>query len=130
VIADLVLWIGYLQWHFRTVATPSRPIPVIRNFHNIVEADALLTWSKRIPALDKEGHPLTQWDGISKKLHSTTGQDVPDETATRPVYEYVDAKRYKWPEADFIVGNPPFIGGQGHPCRAGRRIRGRSAQGL
>lgn len=112
VIADLVLWIGYLQWHFRTRGDAQPPIPVIRNFHNIVEADALLTWKKRIPALDKAGEPTTQWDGVTKKQHPTTGKDVPDQTAQRPVYEYVDAKRYKWPEADFIVGNPPFIGGK------------------
>ena len=112
VIADLVLWIGYLQWHFRTRGDAQPPVPVIRNFHNIVEADALLTWKKRIPALDKAGKPITQWDGVTKKQHPATGKDVPDETALRPVYEYVDAKRYKWPEADFIVGNPPFIGGK------------------
>lgn len=112
VIADLVLWIGYLQWHFRTRGDAQPPIPVIRNFHNIVEADALLTWKKRIPVLDKEGRAVTQWDGVTKKQHPTTGQEIPDETAKRPVYEYVDAKRSKWDEADFIVGNPPFIGGK------------------
>jgi hypothetical protein len=112
VIADLVLWIGYLQWHFRTRGDAQPPIPVIRNFHNIVEADALLTWKKRVPALDEAGQAITQWDGISRKQHPTTGQEIPDETARRPVYEYVDAKRSKWPEADFIVGNPPFIGGK------------------
>ena len=112
VIADLVLWIGYLQWHFRTRGDAQPPIPVIRNFHNIVEADALLTWKKRLPVLDKEGQPVTQWDGFTRKQHPTTGQEIPDETARRPVYEYMDAKRSKWPEADFIVGNPPFIGGK------------------
>jgi hypothetical protein len=41
-IAELVLWIGYLQWHFRTRgrATPSEP--VLQNFANIVEQDAVL----------------------------------------------------------------------------------------
>ncbi len=110
VIADLVLWIGYLQWHFRTRGDAQPPIPVIRNFHNIVEGDALLTWKKRISALDKDGQPITQWDGVTKKQHPTTGKDIPDETARRPVYEYIDPKRYKWPDANFIVGNPPFIG--------------------
>jgi len=109
VIADLVLWIGYLQWHFRTRGDAQPPIPVIRNFHNIVEADALLTWKKRTPVLDNEGKLVTQWDGVTMKQHPTTGQDIPDETAKRPVYEYVDAKRSKWPEADFIVGNPPLM---------------------
>ena len=38
VIADLVLWIGYLQWHFKTRGDAQPPIPVIRNFHNVKEA--------------------------------------------------------------------------------------------
>jgi hypothetical protein len=114
VIADLVLWIGYLQWHFRTRGDAEPPIPVIRNFHNIVEADALLTWKKKIPALDSEGLPITQWDGVTTKEQPTTGRQVPDETARKAVYEYIDPKMSKWPEADFIVGNPPFIGGERH----------------
>jgi hypothetical protein len=112
VIADLVLWIGYLQWHFRTRGDAQPPIPVIRNFHNIVEADALLTWKKKTPALNREGEPITQWDGVTMKEHPTTGRHVPDETSRKAVYEYIDPKMSKWPEADFIVGNPPFIGGK------------------
>jgi hypothetical protein len=112
VVADLVLWIGYLQWHFRTRGDAQPPIPVIRNFHNIVESDALLSWKKKLSVKNKEGEAVTQWDGITKKEHQTTGQQVPDETARRPVYEYTDVRRAKWPAADFIVGNPPFIGGK------------------
>jgi hypothetical protein len=112
VVADLVLWIGYLQWHFRTRGDAQPPIPVIRNFHNIVESDALLSWKKKLTVKDSEGDVVTQWNGITKKEHLTTGQQVPDETARRPVYEYTDVKQAKWPDADFIVGNPPFIGGK------------------
>lgn len=112
VVADLVLWIGYLQWHFRTRGDAQPPIPVISNFHNIVEADALLTWKKRVPLLDKQGNAVTLWDGVTTKKHPTTGQDIPDEDARTVVYEYIDVKQAKWPEADFIVGNPPFIGGK------------------
>ena len=110
VIADLVLWIGYLQWHFRTRGDAQPPIPVISNFHNIAEADALLTWRKRIPALDEAGVPITQWDGITMRKHPATGQQIPDETARRQVFRYIDPKRTQWPKADFIIGNPPFIG--------------------
>ncbi|MDX5436111.1 MAG: hypothetical protein LPK03_02905 [Pontibacter sp.] len=35
---------------------------------------------------------------------------MPDETARTIVYDYLDPKPATWPEADFIVGNPPFIG--------------------
>lgn len=27
------------------------------------------------------------------------------------MYDYVNPRRAEWPEADYIVGNPPFIGG-------------------
>jgi len=112
VIADLVLWIGYLQWHFRTRGDAQPPVPVIRNFHNIEDRDALLKWKRRIPAVDENGAEITQWDGVTMKLHATTGNEVPDETARRPVYQYTEPKIAKWPEADFIIGNPPFIGGK------------------
>jgi len=79
------------------------------HFHNIVEADALLAWKKKLAVKDNEGEAVTQWDNITKKEHPTTGQQVPDETARRSVYEYTDVKQAKWPEADFIVGNPPYI---------------------
>jgi hypothetical protein len=63
-IAELVLWIGHLQWHFRTKGgMPSEPI--LRAFKNIVWKDAVL---------------------------------APD--LSRP-------RRPEWPEAEFIVGNPP-----------------------
>jgi len=35
---------------------------------------------------------------------------VPDESAQVPVYDYENPEPAAWPEADFIVGNPPFIG--------------------
>lgn len=112
VIADLVLWIGYLQWHFRTRGNAQPPIPVIRNFHNVIEADALITWGKREQAVDENGVPIKIWDRVTEKAHPTTGEMVPDETARVPIYTYIEAKQAKWPEADFVVGNPPFIGGK------------------
>lgn len=80
-IAELVLWIGYLQWHFRTRGSaPSEPI--LRAFRNIQVRNAVLTW-------DGEPVPVIV-DG---------GETYP--SACRP----------EWPDAEFIVGNPPFIGG-------------------
>ncbi len=64
-IAELVLWIGYLQWHYRTRGNVRPPEPVLRDFRNIECRDAVLT---------------------------------------------ADGKPAAWPEADYVVGNPPFIG--------------------
>ena len=79
-IAELVLWIGYLQWHFRTKGgAPDEPI--LKAFRNIQVKNAVLTW---------DGEPIpTIVDG--------------KET-------YPNARRPEWPAAEFIVGNPPFIG--------------------
>jgi len=119
VIADLVLWIGYLQWHFKTRGDAQPPIPVIRNFHNVVEADALITWTKKEEARDKDNNPITVWDGETFREHPTTGENIPDESARVAVYEYSGVKKAKWPDADFIIGNPPFTGGKDIRARHG-----------
>lgn len=111
IITDLVLWIGYLQWYFRTwgsSATP--PEPVIKRFHNIELHDALVVYDSEQPARDEHGSIRTQWDQRTVRIHPVTGEEVPDVTARRTVFEYVNARPSAWPEADFIIGNPPFIG--------------------
>jgi hypothetical protein len=39
-----------------------------------------------------------------------TGLDVPDESAQVPVEKYVNPRAAEWPAAEFVIGNPPFIG--------------------
>ncbi|MCC0004175.1 MAG: class I SAM-dependent DNA methyltransferase [Methylobacteriaceae bacterium] len=74
-IAELVLWIGHLQWHVRTRGgMPSEPI--LRAFKNIVVKDAVL---------------------------------APGQPPRRP----------EWPAAEYIVGNPPFIGSKFLRARLG-----------
>ncbi|MGH9871551.1 MAG: class I SAM-dependent DNA methyltransferase [Pyrinomonadaceae bacterium] len=109
-ISDLVLWIGYLQWHFRTRGEANPPEPVIRKFHNIECRDAVLAYDAEEVVTDESGKPVTRWDGRSFKKHPVTQEEVPDETARTPLLRYVNARKADWPEADFIVGNPPFIG--------------------
>jgi len=109
-IAELVLWIGYLQWHFRTRGRVVPPEPIIKNFHNIECRDAVLDFDRTEPVLDENGAPVTRWDGRTVKKHPVTGEDVPDETARVPALHYENPRPAEWPDADFIVGNPPFIG--------------------
>lgn len=71
-VADLVLWIGYLQWHQRTHGgAQPLPEPILKGYGQVEHRDALL---------DAGGG------------------------------------RAAWPEADFVVGNPPFVG-KGQPMR-------------
>ena len=109
-VAELVLWIGYLQWHFRTHGKASPSEPVLKDFKNIECRDAVLTWEDRRPRLDDTGAPVTRWDGVTTMRHPVTGEEVPDPDARIPVYHYIKPKPASWPEATFIVGNPPFIG--------------------
>ncbi|HZG29721.1 MAG TPA: DNA methyltransferase [Ensifer sp.] len=88
-IAELVLWIGHLQWHFRNRGVaPSEPI--LKAFHNIEQKDAVLLW---------DGYPLPK---------VVNGEEA-----------YPNPRRPKWPEVDYIVGNPPFVGGKDIRARMG-----------
>ncbi|GAB2522276.1 class I SAM-dependent DNA methyltransferase [Simplicispira piscis] len=109
-LAELVLWIGYLQWHIRTHGNAAVAEPVVHNYGNIECRDAVLAWDAQELAYDDAGQLLSRWDGTTFKTHPVTGELVPDEAAQVPQWRYVGARQAQWPQADFIVGNPPFIG--------------------
>jgi hypothetical protein len=109
-IAELVLWIGFLQWHFRTRQNVQPPEPVLKSYHNIECRDAVLEWDSVESVVGSDGKPVTRWDGQTTKLHPVTGEDVPDESARVQELRYLNPRKADWPEADYIVGNPPFIG--------------------
>ena len=95
-IAELVIWIGYLQWHFRTRGGMP-PEPILRDFKTIEVRDAVLAWDAKELLRDQHACPIARTDAEGKKVE---------------VYRYKNPKRPVWPPADYIVGNPPFIGGK------------------
>ena len=177
-IAELVLWIGYLQWHFKLHGQRTPPEPILRVFKNIQCRDAVLkydavqevTWQMAQENPDLPGLPdacrsrrkeassalttprlvtstptnsacrsrrkeaqtnaegaarntepesqslltsaptITVWDRHSLKTDPVTGREVPDETRRVPLLAYLNPRPADWPAADFIVGNPPFLG--------------------
>jgi hypothetical protein len=109
-LAELVLWIGYLQWHIRSFGNTSVAEPVIHDYGNIEHRDAVLAYDGQEPMLDEAGKLVQRWDGKTFKTHPVTGELVPDETALVPQWRYLNPRAAEWPKADFIVGNPPFIG--------------------
>src|SRR5690606_7421654 len=84
-IAEAVLWIGYIQWHFKTRGNVNPPEPVLRDFHNIACSDAVLAWDAIDHERDQEGRELGRWDGRTTKTHPVTGELVPDESAKVPI---------------------------------------------
>jgi hypothetical protein len=115
-LAELVLWIGWLQWHVRTRGLASVAEPVVHDYGNIENRDAVLAYDRAEPALDADGKTITRWDGVTFKQHPVTGEPVPDEAAQVVQWAYVNPRPAEWPAAEFIVGNPPFIGAS--PMRA------------
>ena len=109
-LAELVLWIGYLQWHIRTRGNKAVAEPVVHDYGNIEHRDAVLAWDDTDLAYNKNGQLLSRWDGTTFKPHPVTGALVPDEAAQVPQWTYILPRQAQWPQADFIVGNPPFIG--------------------
>ncbi|MDP3249491.1 MAG: class I SAM-dependent DNA methyltransferase [Polaromonas sp.] len=109
-LAELVLWIGYLQWHIRTRGNKAVAEPVVHDYGNIEHRDAVLAWDDTDLAYDENGQLLSRWDGTTFKAHPVTGALVPDEAAQVPQWTYIKPRQAEWPKADFIVGNPPFIG--------------------
>ena len=109
-ISEVVLWIGYLQWHFRTHGNVMPQQPVLKDFHNIECRDAVLAYDRVEYVTDERGTPVSRWNGKTMKKHPVTDEDVPDETVRVPIERYVNPRKAEWPRADFVVGNPPFIG--------------------
>ncbi len=109
-IAELVIWIGYLQWYFKRYGNAAPPEPVLQAFGNIECRDAVLAYDGKEPDIDpKTGEVRSRWGGKMMK-HPVTGEDVPDPSDRVVIYKYLNARAAVWPDADYIVSNPPFIG--------------------
>ncbi len=109
-LAELVLWIGFLQWHIRTLGNASVAEPVIHDYGNIECRDAVLAYDRVDYVVDANGMAVTHWDGVHFKPHPVTGENVPDESFQVVVEKYVSPRKATWPTVDFVLGNPPFIG--------------------
>ncbi|MBZ0262305.1 MAG: class I SAM-dependent DNA methyltransferase, partial [Hyphomicrobiales bacterium] len=79
----------YLQQHFKAKDRPPHE-PILRKFRNIEVKDAVLSW---------DSCPAPQ---------IVSGKEV-----------YPNPQRPTWPIAEFVVGNPPFIGGKDIRARLG-----------
>jgi len=109
-IAEIVLWIGYLQWHYRIHGRLNLPDPILKDFHNIENRDALIEYESREPMRDENSKLITIWDGLSYKSSPVTGELIPDDSQRKVVYHYQNPNQATWPNSDYIIGNPPFIG--------------------
>jgi hypothetical protein len=103
-IAELVLWIGYHQF-WKTHHTHRPQEPILEDTGTIECRDAVLVWDeiRHDPSRDRP-------DPTPRTRHPVTGNLVPDPKTTLKYMDYVKPQKAMWPTADFIVGNPPYIG--------------------
>ena len=104
-IAELVLWIGYHQfWKAHHAHRPNEPI--LEDTGTIECRDAVLAYqgTRHDPTRDEP-------DLTPRLTHPVTGARVPDPQARHAYFVHNSPAPALWPDADFIVGNPPYIGG-------------------
>ncbi|MBL0209849.1 MAG: class I SAM-dependent DNA methyltransferase [Holophagaceae bacterium] len=102
-IAELVLWIAYLQWFRHNHPAGNPPEPVLQNYGSIEQRDAVLDFD------GEEATGTSRWDGKTTKLDAR-GREVPDDTARAHTTRLLNPRPALWPQADYIIGNPPFLG--------------------
>ena len=103
-IAELTLWIGFHQfWKEHHSVQP--PEPILKDTGTLEHRDAVLAWDslRHLPERDSPDPTPRIQDPITDSL-------VPDPAAKRPYMEHTNARRAPWPAADFIIGNPPYLG--------------------
>src|SRR2546423_1073837 len=111
-LAQTTLWIGYLQWiHQNGYGTPAEPI--LRPMTSFENKDAILD----INGGTSEGEDATP-DGTVPRA-SASGSHPASDGRVESDAPARSRSRYRptpsepdWPAVDFIVGNPPFLGGK------------------
>jgi hypothetical protein len=104
-IAELTLWIGYHQFWMEHHKGGKVPEPVLQDTGTLEWRDAVLDWDEIV-----EIHDKSRADPKARIKHPVTGKMVPDPNARLRYEEHRGARQAPWPQADFIIGNPPYIG--------------------
>lgn len=104
-IAELTLWIGYHQIWTEYHPGTHPPEPVLRETGTLDCRDSVLAWD----AIEEDPRRARP-DPRPRIRHQVTGRLVPDPAAVLKYDLYRGARPASWPEADFIVGNPPYMG--------------------
>lgn len=104
-IAELTLWIGYHQFWQEHHGHVRPPEPVLRDTGTLECRDAVLAWDDRVKRPEK-----ARPDSTPRVEHPVTGELVPDSDATVAYWEHTNPRQAEWPDVDFIIGNPPYMG--------------------
>lgn len=104
-IAELTLWIGYYQFWREHHGGRTPPEPVLRDTGTLECRDAVLAYDDVV-----EDPARARPDPTPRIPHPVTGKLVPDPEAKLRYMVHVNPRQAEWPKADFIIGNPPYMG--------------------
>ena len=104
-IAELTLWIGYHQFRLEHFKGGKVHEPVLQDTGTLEQRDAVLAWDEKVEVPER-----SRPDPTPRLTHPVTGKLVPDPNVRLSYIEHRGARQAEWPAADFIVGNPPFMG--------------------
>ena len=115
-VADAVLWFAYLRCQNRSCSSASSAT-VISGLGNIQCRDAVLNWNPAGVLADARDRQVCLWGDDAPTVDSPadfsphrTGYGAGSADLPYAVSNHGSAA--DWPDADFVVGNPPFVGGK------------------
>ncbi len=104
-IAELTLWIGFHQFWRNTHGDVQPDEPILRDTGTLENRDAVLASDG-----ERRDRKRDRQDPTPRIKHPVTGELVPDPKAMLEYREVIHPREAEWPRADFIIGNPPFMG--------------------
>ena len=118
-VAELVLWIGYLRQHSHLIKNMTPAEPIMRDFHNIEHRDAILVWDKKVPKNAHQSKKISRLEEEHSNPSEISSKKVIEPDTQTEDYKLINPRPAEWPDAEFIVGNPPFIGGLARRAKLG-----------
>jgi hypothetical protein len=109
-IARLMIWLTALRRRVRAHDRKGSPALLLPwELSSIEHRDSLLSWDAAEPLLDGRGRP------VALRRRDAQATNDPTAVSVEPYVQYSHPRRAEWPAADFIVGNPPFMGPRAAP---------------
>ncbi len=104
-ITELTLWIGHHQWWRQTHGHTQPPEPILKDTGTLECRDAVLSCDEV-----RDDPARARPDPTPRIRSPVTGELIPDPERSLPYLEHMSPRPARWPEADYIVGNPPYMG--------------------
>jgi type II restriction/modification system DNA methylase subunit YeeA len=110
-LARTSIWIGDIQWRRRN-GFHYDPPPILRRLENIECRDALIERSRESLSHGEEVSPKATDEGMAAFPDRAVAPHPSASSTPSPSERGEGWREAAWLDAEFIVGNPPFLGGK------------------